>query len=153
MYRQRGQSARALTTLHHLLDTYPPGEEPQMALHAGRADAHGSGAAASGGRKPALAAPPRPAQCRGAVSPGAGPIRAGRYAEATTAAAEQALAIDGSHQASRQLLAQLAASIPGRAAATLERRRCNAPATLERRIRPLRAAQNRIQFATFNPLD
>jgi predicted Zn-dependent protease len=36
---------------------------------------------------------------------------AGRYAEAT-AAAQQALAIDASHQASRQLLAQLAAHTP-----------------------------------------
>ena len=32
LYRQRGQPARALATLHHLLDTYPPGEEPQLSL-------------------------------------------------------------------------------------------------------------------------
>ena len=32
LYRQLGQPARALATLHHLLDTYPPGEEPQLSL-------------------------------------------------------------------------------------------------------------------------
>ena len=32
LYRQRGQATRSLTTLHHLLETYPPGEEPQSVL-------------------------------------------------------------------------------------------------------------------------
>ncbi|HEX4412883.1 MAG TPA: tetratricopeptide repeat protein, partial [Lacipirellulaceae bacterium] len=32
IYRQRGLAARSLTTIHHLLDTYPPGEESQQAL-------------------------------------------------------------------------------------------------------------------------
>ena len=32
MYREHGDHARCLTTLHHLHDTYPPGEEPQNTL-------------------------------------------------------------------------------------------------------------------------
>ncbi len=32
LYRQRGQHSRCLTTLHHLLDTYSPGEEPSTTL-------------------------------------------------------------------------------------------------------------------------
>jgi tetratricopeptide (TPR) repeat protein len=32
IYRQRGEHQRCLTTLHHLLDTYPPGQQAQQAL-------------------------------------------------------------------------------------------------------------------------
>jgi predicted Zn-dependent protease len=32
IYRQRGQHDRCLTTLHHLLDTFPHGEQSQQAL-------------------------------------------------------------------------------------------------------------------------
>lgn len=107
IYRQRGQAARCLTTLRHLADTYPPGEEPQLAtmlegltlLELGRPQQAAESLAAAARR-----GPPRAeawyylAQAESAI---------GRYAEAT-AAAQQALAIDASHQASRQLLAQLA---------------------------------------------
>jgi tetratricopeptide (TPR) repeat protein len=31
LYRQRGQHDRCLTTLHHLLDTFPPGQGSQLA--------------------------------------------------------------------------------------------------------------------------
>jgi tetratricopeptide (TPR) repeat protein len=32
MYRRRGQNTRCLTSIYHLLDTYPSGEEPQSVL-------------------------------------------------------------------------------------------------------------------------
>ncbi len=107
LYRQRGQPARALATLHHLLDTYPPGEEPQLSLLL-------EGQALSDLGRPAQAAeslaaavrrgPPnaellyRLAQAQSA---------AGEY-PAATGTAQQALALDASHEASRQLLVQLA---------------------------------------------
>jgi tetratricopeptide (TPR) repeat protein len=107
LYRERGQSARALAALHHLLDVYPPGEEPQAALML-------EGLALMDLQRPYQAVDSLLAAAR------RGPPNAevlyrlaqaqwstGRYAEATSSA-EQALAIDGSHQASRQLLLQMA---------------------------------------------
>jgi tetratricopeptide (TPR) repeat protein len=107
LYRERGQSARALAALHHLLDIYPPGEEPQAALML-------EGLALMDLQRPhqavdsLLAAVRRgPPNAEVLYRLAQAQWSAGRYAEATTAA-EHALAIDGSHQASRQLLAQLA---------------------------------------------
>ena len=107
MYRERGQPARCLTTLHHLHDTYPPGEEPQTALLL-------EGLTLMDLKRPQQAAevllaathrgPPNAdlfyylAQAQSA---------AGKYAEATSAA-QQALAVNASHEPSRQLLAYLA---------------------------------------------
>jgi len=108
MYRERGQATRSLTTLHHLLDTYPPGEEPQLALllegrtllELGRPQqAIDSFLAASDRGPPNVEVYYRLAQAQSEI---------GRHAEAATTV-RQALAIDASHQASRQLLAQLAA--------------------------------------------
>jgi tetratricopeptide (TPR) repeat protein len=108
MYRERGQSARCLTTLHHLHDTYQPGEEPQFALQL---------------EGLTLMDLKRPHQAAGVLAAAAtrGPANAdlfyqlaqarsaaGNLTEAR-AAAQQALAVDGSHQGSRHLLAQLAA--------------------------------------------
>jgi tetratricopeptide (TPR) repeat protein len=111
LYRQRGQSARALAALHHLLDIYPPGEEPQAALML-------EGLALMDLQRPHQAVDSLVAAARRGP-PSAEVLyflaqaqwSAGRYAEAT-AAAEQALAIDGSHQASRQLLLQMASHEP-----------------------------------------
>jgi tetratricopeptide (TPR) repeat protein len=109
IYRERGQRARSLATIHNLLDTYPPGEEPQLALLlegltllelARPHQAVESLLAASRRGPPNAEVHFRLAQAQ---------FSAGRYAEATTAA-EQALAIDTSHEASRQLLMQLASS-------------------------------------------
>ncbi len=107
LYRQRGQSARALAALHHLLDIYPPGEEPQAALML-------EGLALMDLQRPhqavdsLLAAARRgPPNAEVVYRLAQAQRSAGRYAEAA-ASAEQALAIDGSHQASRQLLLQLA---------------------------------------------
>lgn len=108
MYRERGQPERCLTTLHQLHDTYAPGEVPQTALLL-------EGLALLDISRPQQAADVLLAAIGRGV-PNAELLyylaqaqsAAGRYAEAT-AAANEALKIDASHQASRQLLAQLAA--------------------------------------------
>jgi Tfp pilus assembly protein PilF len=108
IYRQRRQAARCLTTLHHLHDSYSLGEEPQSALvlegltlmDLNRPHQAADAFLAASRREPANAQVfYYLAQAHSA---------AGHYAEAS-AAANQALAIDTSHQPSRQLLAQLAA--------------------------------------------
>jgi tetratricopeptide (TPR) repeat protein len=107
MYRERGQAARCLTTLHHLHDSYPTGEVPQTALlleGMTLLELERPNQAADVFLAAAQRGPPQAdslfylAQAQSA---------AGRYAEAT-ASVQQALAIDASHQASQQLLAQLA---------------------------------------------
>ena len=108
IYRQRSQPERCLTTLHRLLDTYPHGAEPQIVtvlegltlldLERPQQAAEILAAAVQKG-------PPNVQACYGLAQAQAA---AGRYAEAS-AAAQQALAIDGSHQPSRQLLGELTA--------------------------------------------
>ncbi|MEX2309541.1 MAG: tetratricopeptide repeat protein [Pirellulales bacterium] len=111
MYRARGQAARCLTTLHHLQDTYPSGQEPQAVLmlegltllDLGRPHQACESFLAASRRGPASTdVLYHLAQAHSA---------AGRYTEAT-AAAQQALAIDASHQPSRQLLTELATRTP-----------------------------------------
>jgi Tfp pilus assembly protein PilF len=109
LYRQRGQAARSLASIHQLLDTYPPGEEPQMPLYL-----EGQILAELG--RPTQAATSLIAACR------RGPPNADIYCQlaeaqaasgdysAATVAAQQALAIDASHQASRELLRRMAAA-------------------------------------------
>lgn len=107
LYRQRGQPARALATVHHLLDVYPPGEEPQMTLVL-------EGLVLMDLQRPHQAAESLLAAARRGP-PNADVLyrlaqaqwSAGQYAGATSAAKE-ALAIDATHQPSRQLLVQLA---------------------------------------------
>src|SRR6185295_1723741 len=108
MYRRRGQNTRCLTAIYHLLDTYPSGEEPQSVLVM---------------QGQALMDLGRPQQATDAFlaaiqhGPPSADVSfllaqsysaAGRATEAS-ATAQQALAINGSHEPSRQLLAQLAA--------------------------------------------
>jgi tetratricopeptide (TPR) repeat protein len=111
MYRQRGEAARALTTLHYLLDTYAPGEEPQLALQLEGLTLMELGRAQQASESFQLAARRGPPNADVLYHLAQAQSRAGRYAEAN-AAARQALAIDASHQASRQLLIQLAANNP-----------------------------------------
>lgn len=107
IYRQRGQNNRCLTAIYHVLDTYAPGEEPQPVLVMQGLTLMDLG---------------RPEQATDVFSAAIqhGPpsadlyfylaqsySAAGKPAEATTAA-QQALAINGAHDGSRQLLAQLA---------------------------------------------
>jgi tetratricopeptide (TPR) repeat protein len=108
MYRERGQSVRCLTTLRHLQDTYPPGEEPQNALVLEGLTLLDLGRPQQA-CEPFLAATARgPASAQVLYYLARAQYAAGRHTEATTAV-QQALAIDASHEASRQLLAQLAA--------------------------------------------
>jgi tetratricopeptide (TPR) repeat protein len=107
LYRERGQPARALAAVHHLLDVYPPGEEPQNALFLEGMvllDLQRPHQAAESLLAAARRGPPsadllyRLAQAQWG---------AGQYADAA-ASAKEALAIDASHQPSRDLLVQLA---------------------------------------------
>jgi tetratricopeptide (TPR) repeat protein len=117
LYQQRGEFASALAALHNLLDSFPAGQEPQIALML-------EGQTLMALRRPHQAADSlRAASRRGPPSAeicyllAQAESNAGHYA-AAAAAAQQALAIDRSHTASRQLLAQLATSTssaePGR---------------------------------------
>jgi tetratricopeptide (TPR) repeat protein len=107
IYRQRGQAARSLTTAHHLLDTYPPGEESQQALTL-------EGLALMDLKRPqqaceifALAAKQGPPTADCLYNLAQAYSAAGDLEQAMTTA-QQALALNASHQPSRDLLAQLA---------------------------------------------
>jgi tetratricopeptide (TPR) repeat protein len=107
IYRQRGEHDRCLTTLHHLLDTYPPGQATQLAYWM------------EGLTLADLGRPEQAVECL-EIANRQGPANAdvlyylaqaqltcGRPAAATTAA-QQALAINPAHAPSRQLLTELA---------------------------------------------
>jgi predicted Zn-dependent protease len=108
LYRLRGQNARCLTAIYHLLDSYPSGEEPQSVLvmqgqtlmDLGRPQQATDAFLAAIQR-----GPPNADVCFCLAQSYSA---AGRSNEAS-AAAQQALAINGAHDASRQLLAQLSA--------------------------------------------
>jgi tetratricopeptide (TPR) repeat protein len=107
IYRQHGQAARCLTTVHHVLDTYPPGEESQQALTL-------EGLALLDLKRPAQASEAlASAAKRGTPSVdllynlALAYSASGQYDQAENAA-HQALAVNGTHQPSRDLLAQLA---------------------------------------------
>jgi tetratricopeptide (TPR) repeat protein len=106
LYRQHGQAARCLTTLHHVLDTYPSGEEPQQVLTL-------EGLALLDLKRPTEAAEAlASATQRGTPSVdllynlALAYSASGQYEQAANAA-NQALAVNGTHQPSRDLLAQL----------------------------------------------
>jgi tetratricopeptide (TPR) repeat protein len=111
IYQKRGQCARSLTTVHHLLDTYSPGEEPQKAL-----TLEGLALLDLGRPQQAVDALAEAAQ-RGAPNAelkynlARAYTAAGQFAQATTTA-QEAIAINSAHQPSRQLLAELAARTP-----------------------------------------
>jgi tetratricopeptide (TPR) repeat protein len=106
LYRQRGQPTRCLTTLHHLLETYPPGEEPQLVLllegltlsELGRPQQAVESLLAASQRGPRnVEVLYRLAQAQ---------LAAGDPATAAITA-EQALAVDATHEQSRKLVAEL----------------------------------------------
>jgi tetratricopeptide (TPR) repeat protein len=109
LYRQRGQSARALATLHHLLDTYSPGEEPQLPLLLEGQTLADLGRHSQAAKSLAAAVRRGPPNVEVYYQLAQAESAAGDY-PAATAAAQQALAIDASHAASRQLLVQMASS-------------------------------------------
>ncbi len=107
LYRQRGQTSRCLTTVHHLLDTYPPGNEPQLALML-----EGMTLAELGRPRQAadslLAASRRgPPNAELLYNLAQSQMATGEYASAADSA-RQALVIDATHTPSRLLLTQLA---------------------------------------------
>ncbi|MDC0936188.1 tetratricopeptide repeat protein [Pirellulales bacterium] len=109
LHYEMGRPQRTLTTLHHLLDRYPSGEEPQRALWL-------EGLAFSAVERPTEAAASLLAATqRGAPHPellyrlARAEAALGRPAAASEAA-RQALAVDGRHAGSRQLLAELQAA-------------------------------------------
>ncbi len=108
IYRQRGQAARCLTTIHHLLDTYSPGEEPQSALML-------QGLVFLDMNRPQQAAEALAlAAQRGQPNVEilyhlARAYTATGEAELAATTAQQALALDATHQPTRELLSQIAA--------------------------------------------
>jgi tetratricopeptide (TPR) repeat protein len=108
IYRSLGEPARCLTTLHHLNDTYSLGDEPQEALML-------EGLTLMDLKRPheaaevLLAATHRgPANADVLFHLAQAQSAAGQYTDATSTA-QQALAIDSTHQASLELLTQLEA--------------------------------------------
>ena len=115
-----GRPQRSLMTLHHLLDTYATGEEPQRVLWLeglayASVDRHQDAAtsltAASQREQPQAELYYQLAQAQQA---------AGNPTEAVTAV-QQALALDSGHQASQLLLAQLQTPSSVSSSATLRR--------------------------------
>lgn len=108
LYRQRGQNARCLTAIYHVLDTYPSGEEPQpvLVMQGQTLMDLGRPQQATDAFLAAIQHGPPNADLYFFLAQSYS--AAGRANEASTAA-QQALAINGAHDASRQLLAQLAA--------------------------------------------
>jgi tetratricopeptide (TPR) repeat protein len=108
LYRSIGEPARCLTTLHHLSDTYSLGGEPQEVLML-------EGLTLMDLKRPYEAAEVLLAASQRGL-PNADVLYhlaeaqsdAGKYADATNSA-QQALAIDSTHQASLELLTQLEA--------------------------------------------
>jgi tetratricopeptide (TPR) repeat protein len=118
LYRQQGQPARALAALHHLLDTYAPGEEPQLSLILEGQTLAELGRPSQAAESLAAAVRRGPPNAELFYQLAQAQSDAGDYSSAS-AAARQALVLDASHEPSRQLLARLA-SIAG--PETLERR-------------------------------
>jgi tetratricopeptide (TPR) repeat protein len=107
LYRQRGMPERSLTTIHHLLDAYSPGEEPAEAL------------ALEGVTLLELGRPQQACEALALATQRGKPnadtfyylaqaYSAAGDVEKASATAQQALAINASHQPARELLAQLA---------------------------------------------
>jgi tetratricopeptide (TPR) repeat protein len=111
IYRQIGQPTRCLTTVQRLVDTYPPGQAPQQALllegltlnELGRhRQAAESLLAANQAGPPSAEVLCQLAHVQSSL---------GDY-ESAMQAAQQALAIDADHAASREIVTQLAARVP-----------------------------------------
>jgi tetratricopeptide (TPR) repeat protein len=107
LYRQRGQNTRCLTAVYHVLDTYPSGEEPQAVLVMQGQTLMDLGRPQQATEAFLAAIPRGPASADLYFLLAQSYSATGRGNEAS-AAAQQALAINGAHDPSKQLLAQLA---------------------------------------------
>jgi predicted Zn-dependent protease len=108
LYRQRGQHDRCLTTLHRLLDTYPPGQSPQMALWMEGLTLCDLGRPQQAAASLSAANRQGPANADILYYLAQAEMASGRPV-AATAAARLALAANPTHEPSRRLLAELAA--------------------------------------------
>jgi predicted Zn-dependent protease len=107
IYRERGQHDRCLTTLQHLLDTYPPGQGTQLAYWMEGLTLVDLGRPAQAVESLRTANGQGPANADILYYLAQAELAAGDPAAAATAAHE-ALAANPSHGPSRQLLTQLA---------------------------------------------
>lgn len=107
IYRQRGQSARCLTTIHHLLDTYAPGEEPQSVLMLQGLVFLDMNRPQQASEALALAAQHGQPNVEVMYHLARAYTAAGE-AELAATTAQQALALDATHQPTRELLSQIA---------------------------------------------
>lgn len=108
IYRQRGLSARSLTTVHHLLDTYSPGEEPPNALTLEGLALLDLGRPQQAAEALATAARRGPPDAELLYHLAQAYSASGQFAQAATTA-QEAIALNGSHDPTRQLLIDLAA--------------------------------------------
>ena len=137
IYRQRGQHDRCLTTLQHLLDTYPPGQGTQLAYWMEGLTLADLGRPDQAAESLRTANQQGPAERRHFVLPGPGPNRPPDEPAAATTAAQEALAANPAHAPSRQLLTELAAR-PSPAAPLVagERNRCAQPSPPAHPLQP-----------------
>lgn len=107
LYRQRGEPARTLTVIHHLLDSYPPGEEPQLALLLEGLALVDLGRTGQGIESLTTANQRGPRNAEILFRLAQAQLANGDPIAASDTA-QQALAIDATHEQCRQLVAQLA---------------------------------------------
>ena len=112
LYRQRGQHDRCLTTLQHLLDTYPPGQGTQLAYWMEGLTLSDLGRPQQAAESLRIASQQGPPNADILYYLAQAELAGGRPDAAATAA-QQALAINPSHAPSRQLLTELAARSAG----------------------------------------
>lgn len=110
IYRARGEPARCLTTLHHLRDTYSDGREPLEALTLEGLTLMDLKRPQQASEVLAVATSRELADADLFFYLAEAHSAAGSYEEAANAA-QQALHVDSSHQASRELLNQLATRV------------------------------------------
>jgi Flp pilus assembly protein TadD len=112
LYRQQGQHDRCLATLQHLLDTYPAGEEPQLALWMEGLTLNDLGRPRQAAERLAAASRQGPPNADILFYLAEAQVAAGQ-SEAATAAARKALEVNPTHEPSRKLLTELAARPTG----------------------------------------
>lgn len=106
LYRARGEHRRCLTTLHHLLEAYPPGQEPAGALALAGDSYLALGRSRDAADTLQLAAARGPADAELLYRLAEAQAACGNTTEAV-ADARRALNVDATHAGSRQLIARL----------------------------------------------
>ncbi len=109
LHRARGEHRRCLTTLHHLLDAYPPGQEPAGALALAGESYLALGRARDAADTLQIAAARGPADAELLYRLAEAQEACG-HRDRAIADARRALDIDSAHDGSRQLIARLQAT-------------------------------------------